>query len=258
MISATALYSQALALAPPSDTPVYVWIAPGGFEMGSTDEQVDDAVKACTDAGGSCDVTSFQNEQPEHAVTLDGYWVQRTEVTNEQYKRCVDVEVCGPPGNLHWDKPRSARLPVTDVDWDQASTYAAWVGGRLPTEAEWENACRSADGRIYPWGDEPPSTARLNYNQEINNTTEVGTYPSGANGLYDMAGNVWEWTSGQYRPYPYDGTDGRENPEGDASRTLRGGAWRDFGSVVRCANRSGSQPVFGDFGVGFRLVSPGS
>ena len=168
--------------------PVYVWIAPGSFDMGSTDEQ-------CEKVGiGECP----SDEQPRHSVELDGYWIQRTEVTNEQYKRCVDAGVCEPPDNLLWDAPRSARLPVTDVDWNQASVYAAWVGGRLPTEAEWEKACRSADGRIYPWGDEPSSMGLLNYNDEAKGTTDVATYPTGANGLYDMAGNVWEWTADWY------------------------------------------------------------
>ena len=208
VISATALYSQALALNPPSDTPVYVWIAPGAFDMGSTDEQ-------CATAGYWRDVQVMNN--PSHPVELDGYWIQRTEVTNAQYKRCVDAGVCESPSNLHWDKPRSARLPVTDVDWSQASKYAAWVGGRLPTEAEWEYACRSADGRIYPWGDEPPATERLNYNSEINNTTEVGTYPPGANGLYDMAGNVMEWTADWYSEDYY-----KSVPERNPSWTCRG------------------------------------
>ena len=131
-------------------------------------------------------------------------------------------------------------LPVTYVDWDQADAYAAWVGGRLPTEAEWENACRSADGRIYPWGDEPPATERLNYNYEVGGTTEVGTYPPGANGLYDMAGNVWEWTADWYSEDYYKSSPER-NPSGPCARrryrTLRGGSWATAKHAVRCAYR---------------------
>ena len=195
-----------------------------------------------------------------HSVELDGYWIQRTEVTNEQYKRCVDAGVCEPPDNLLWDAPRSARLPVTDVDRNQASVYAAWVGGRLPTEAEWEKACRSADGRIYPWGDEPSSMGLLNYNDEAKGTTDVATYPPGANGLYDMAGNVWEWTADWYSEGYYQ-SQFKRNPAGPdegESHTLRGGAWNNDAGNVRCANRLGSPPDFRTPRVGFRVVSLGS
>ena len=176
IISATALFSQALALNPPSDTPVYVWIEPGEFLMGSTTSRCQ-AVELCA---GRCDASTFADEQPTHTVQLDGYWMQRTEVTNEQYKRCVDAGACEPPDSLFWDKPRSAKLPVAYVDWNQARTYAEWVGGRLPTEAEWEKACRDTDGRIFPWGDGPPSPERLNYDYNVGGTTDVGAYPSGA------------------------------------------------------------------------------
>jgi len=255
IISATALFSQALALNPPSDTPVYVWIEPGEFVMGSTDEQVAQAVKLC---GEGCDASDFTNEQQPHTVPLDGYWIQRTEVTNEQYKRCYDAGGCpDKPDNSAWNRPTAAKLPVTDVDWNQAKTYAEWVGGRLPSEAEWEDACRRADGRIYPWGDELPSKERLNYNYDVGGTTDVGDYPPGANGLYDMAGNVWEWTSSEYRPYSYDANDGRENPETGESRTLRGGSFLFDDYDVRCANRDIGNTTVGNFNLGFRVVSPG-
>ena len=199
-------------------------------------------------------------EQPSHPVTLDGYWMQRTEVTNEQYKRCVDAGGCpDEPANQFWELPRSARLPVTYVDWNQASAYAAWVGGRLPTEAEWEKACRSADGRIYPWGDEPPATERLNYNVESGGTTEVGTYPPGANGLYDMAGNVREWTAYGYSADYYKSSLERnpDRPEEVDFRTVRGGEWNYIDFVVRCADREVVVPVIRDNVVGFRVLSPG-
>lgn len=250
VISATALYSQALALHPPSDTPVYVWIAPGSFEMGSTVEQ-------CEKAGiGDCP----PDEQPLHPIELDGYWLQRTEITNEQYKRCVEAGGCpDAPQNPFWQLPRSARLPVTYVTWNQASAYAAWVGGRLPTEAEWEYACRGGDGRIYSWGDEPPARERLNFNYDLGGTTEVGTYPSGANHLYDMAGNVYEWTADRYGEDYYKNSPKRNpiGPNVGAARTLRGGAW-GYGVIgVRCAVRDDFHPDDWNPDIGFRLVSPG-
>jgi formylglycine-generating enzyme required for sulfatase activity len=218
--------------------------------MGSTDEQCEKAeIGSCPDA-----------EQPPHTVKLDGYWIQRTEVTNAQYKRCIEADGCrGEPDNLFWNLPRSVRLPVTHVDWDQAAAYAAWVGGRLPTEAEWEHACRSGDGRIWPWGDELPTTDRLNYSYEAGGTTEVGTYPRGANALYDMAGNVWEWTSDWYDPEYYDDSPAR-NPTGPGEgefRTMRGGGFNHLRNVVRCAMRLNYGPDLRYSVVGFRVVSPG-
>jgi formylglycine-generating enzyme required for sulfatase activity len=257
VISATALFSQALALNPPSDTPVYVWIPPGEFAMGSTDEQMEYAVKLCRDAGFECSPDDFSDEQESHEISLDGYWIQRTEVTNEQYKRCYDAGGCpDKPVNSSWDKPRNAKLPVTNVSWYHASTYVEWVGGRLPTEAEWEKGCRGTDGRIFPWGDTSPSPELANYSPSVGDTIDVGTYPPGTNGIYDMAGNVWEWTSSQYQDYPYDAADGRENPEGAAARMLRGGSWNDLDLRVRCANRGDFNPGSGGSNFGFRVVTP--
>ena len=90
------------------------------------------------------------------------------------------------------------KLPVDKSFLGSGPTYAAWVGGRLPTEAEWERACRGTDSRIYPWGDDPATAERGKFNNNVGYTREVGAYPPGANGLYDMAGNVWEWTADWY------------------------------------------------------------
>jgi len=229
-----------------SNDAVYVFIPPGPFTIGSDPEQ---------------DPLALNNEVPQHTVDVDGFWIMRTEVTNAQYGRCVEAGICSVPGNDDWNRSELAGRPVTNVTWVQASTYAAWVGGRLPTEAQWEKACRGTDARIYPWGDEPPTEDRLNFNANIGATTDVGNYPLGAYGLYDMAGNVWEWTSSQYQDYPYDSDDGREDLEGDAWRTLRGGSFDDLVDHVRCAVRFNYGPassgfVFGGFRV--VVVSPGS
>ena len=234
VISATALYSQALALHPPSTHRSTFGLHRARSRWAARLSSARKQVSA----------TARPSEQPPHTVKLDGYWLQRTEVTNEQYERCVVAGACQPPDNSFWDKPRSARLPVTYVDWNQASAYAAWVGGRLPTEAEWEYACRGGDGRIYPWGDEPPATERLNYNYEIGGTTEVGTYPPGANDLYDMAGNVYEWTADWYSEDYYKNSPERNpvGPDEGVSRTLRGGAWVYFDYYVRCAHRNPPDP----------------
>ena len=242
LISATGLFSQALALQPPSDTPVYVWIAPGEFLMGSSD----------------ADELANPDEKRQHKVWLDGYWIQRTEVTNAQYKRCVEADACTEPSDGKWNKEQFARQPVAAVDWEQAKAYAEWVGGRLPTEAEWEKACRGADESIYPWGKDLPTIDLVNYYESgLNGPVDVGGYPPGANGLYDMAGNVFEWTSSEFRSYPYDENDGRENPEIGENCTLRGGTFNGGADDVRCAYRYNDFPTSRNNYGGFRVVSPG-
>ncbi|MFB6219330.1 MAG: formylglycine-generating enzyme family protein, partial [Halobacteriaceae archaeon] len=132
--------------------------------------------------------------------------------------------------------------PVNEVTWDGAVRFARWRGARLPTEAEWEAAVRGTEGRRYPWGDEPPSPERAVYGRASGETAPVGTHPAGATptGIHDMAGNVSEWTSSLYRPYPYDADDGREDPDVRGERVTRGGAHVFFGpEELRCYYRTG-------------------
>lgn len=122
-------------------------------------------------------------------------------------------------------QPGYGRHPVNEVTWDGAVAYCAWRGARLPTEAEWEAAARGTEGRRYPWGDAPPTPQRAVYGRASNETAPAGAHPAGAtpNGVHDLAGNVAEWTSSLYRPYPYDPTDGREDAGAGGERVTRGG-----------------------------------
>ena len=147
--------------------------------------------------------------------------------------------------------------PVTGVTWRQATDYAAWVGGRLPTEAEWEKACRGTAGSIYPWGDVLPTENLANFFPNTGGTMPVGSdSPQGDSpyGVADMAGNVWEWTSSRPEPYPYAAGDGREDPGAEGKRVLRGGAWYLRADYVRCASRFSFGENYGYYDFGFRVV----
>ena len=166
-------------------------------------------------------------------------------------------------GNVRYRDPQFAKQPVSGVTWSQARDYAAWAGGRLPTEAEWEKACRGTDGRTYPWGNPDPTGDLLNFAETgLGTWSTVGSYPGGASpyGALDMAGNVWEWTADRYDGAYYADSP-RENPTGPATgdmRVLRGGSFHHDADYVRCAVRDGYYPDYGNDNLGFRVVvSPG-
>lgn len=213
--------------------------------------------------------TCVSNEQPLHPVFLDAYRIDRYEVTNARYLACVTAGGCSPPHAnssstrpLYYDNPTYADYPVIRVDWYQASQFCAWDGGRLPTEAQWEKAARGVDGaRKFPWGDLPPNQSLLNYNNQIGDTTRVGSYPDGASqyGTMDMAGNVTEWVHDWYNR-DYYATSPASNPQGadtGTRRVLRGGAWAYQEMNIRLAFRDRVAPEEWDstWGrTGFRCV----
>jgi serine/threonine-protein kinase len=204
-------------------------------------------------------------EQPVHTVDLDQVNIDKFEVTNAFYKACVEAGGCSPPkyakSHTHasyYDNSEFEDYPVIYVDWKQATSYCKWRGARLPTEAEWEKAARGTDGRSYPWIEDPIDCSYANYADCEGDTTAVGSYEKGRSpyGIYDMAGNVREWVSSLYFPYPYSMTDGRENPDVTAgSRVLRGGAWTRSGrDGVRSTYRYKSGPDDNLDYVGFRCA----
>ncbi len=174
------------------------------------------------------------------------FWIDRTEVTNAQFGS--QGLVPGP------DRPRDS------VNYLDASAWCAQRGARLPTEAEWEYAARGPDGLIYPWGDTfDPDNAVYVLNAQ-GQSANVGSHPGGASwvGALDMAGNVWEWTSTLYAPYPYDPLDGRENPDDwDSPRVIRGGSYDNEAPFLRTSTRKAKHPLLEWYGyVGFRCVRP--
>jgi formylglycine-generating enzyme required for sulfatase activity len=203
-----------------------VYIPAGEFLMGSADS----------------DGEAFSNEKPQHRVYLDAYWIDRTEVTQGMYARCVAAGKCMQPDCSHGGD----NYPVVCMGWDDAAAYCAWAGRRLPTEAEWEKAARGMDGRKYPWGNRAPDSGLLNFNRNVGNTTEVGHYPGGASpyGVLDLAGNVTEWVADWYAANYYASSPSR-HPSGPSSgkyRVLRGGSWAYDLLSIRLAIRYGFPP----------------
>jgi formylglycine-generating enzyme required for sulfatase activity len=212
------------------------------------------------------DKDALDDERPQHRVYVPEFYIGRYPVTNAQYAVFVEAMRYSVPN--HWQKGKvpsgKEGHPVVCVSWHNAVDFCKWLSQetgkpfRLPTEAEWEKAARGTDGRIYPWGDEPPTAELCNFDNNVRNTTPVGRYsPQGDSpyGCADMAGNVWEWTGSLCMDYPYNPVEFEAGEFIQDDRVLRGGAFRDVGGVVRCACRRGfgPDPRLGDFG--FRVVA---
>ena len=187
---------------------------------------------------GAADAEADRDEQPVARIFVDRFWIDKLEVTNRRYQRCVEAGQCTVPIGGSLGNPSRVEYPVTILSWRQATAYCRWAGKRLPTEAEWEKAARGPDGRRYPWGEAfEPERANAGYTLGLG---AVGEHPAGASpyGVLDMAGSVWEWTSSLYRPYPYDAADGREDPAARGARVNRGGSWYYRAWYVRTTYRA--------------------
>lgn len=221
----------------PADGMAMVYVPGGTYAMGSE--------------GGP------EDEQPAHDVTLDGFWIDRTEVTNAQYAQCVAAGVCEQSAYATDPDLGGADYPVVGVSWMDAETYCEWADGRLLTEAEWEYAARGPSASIYPWGDTGPTCEFAQFHGCDGRTIPAGNLPAGASwvGALDMAGNVWEWVNDWYASDYYQGAQ-KWNPMGPdtgSRKVLRGGSW-DYsgGQVVRSALRNFHRPTYFSINVGIR------
>ena len=253
----------------PKDGMVAMYVPAGVFRMGSTDEEVDEIYNECYDnMEMPCKREWFENELPAHNVYLDAFWIDQTEVTNIQYRMCLEAGGCAPlmsnesyTRDSYYGNSLYDNFPVVYVDWYMANAYCQWAGRRLPTEAEWEKAARGTDGRKYPWGNGAPNAELLNFSYDKGDTTEVGSYPAGASpyGVMDMAGNVREWTADYYDPGYYSASP-TENPQGPSFgdyHALRGGSWGEQANDVRITTRGGDRPTnpVWRYYLGFRCAS---
>ena len=204
--------------------------------------------------------SDVEDERPPHVVFVDGFEIDKLEVTNEDFEKFVaetghvtDAEQAGETSWLYYARGKPQH-PVVKVSWNDANAFCQWAGKRLPTEAEWEKAARGADARSYPWGNQWDA-ARANAKEAGNRgTTAVGSFPAGASpyGVMDMAGNVAEWTTDWFKAYP--GGDFYSPYFGEKYRVIRGGGWFSDQNLVRTTERSASSMTLANDDVGFRCA----
>jgi len=266
-------------------------LIPGGpFQMGAS---AADLTTECNTFREGCQEAWFAASEPAHTVSTNAYYLDSTEVTNEAFltfmnelgsgalcmeRPCLEVdqgEIDAQNGGFSLE-PEAAREPAAGVTWYGAAAYCAWRGGRLPTEAEWEKAAAwdfdAAVARRYPWGDEFDGTAvnfcdascdepqaNADFNDGFPGVASVASFNGGVSptGLFDMAGNVWEWVADWYDPSYYANSP-QNNPTGLADGTekvVRGGSWFDSGNFMASAIRFPSAPDNSDFTIGFRCAA---
>ena len=228
-------------LLPEANAQRMVMIPAGAFPMGSRGDD------------------SPNNERPVHPVYLQTYYISPFPVTNLEYQEFVNCT--GYKAPMHWQRGSyptgTGRHPVTNVSWHDAKAYAEWQGARLPTEAEWEKAARGTDERLYPWGPRFGED-RCNCNNMTGGTLPVDEYPNGRSphGLWDMAGNVYEWCEDYYDGEYYKNCP-NNNPKGPLSgqeRVIRGGSYQENRPAVRTTHREGTGEHITREVQGFRLA----
>ena len=246
--------------------PRMVKIPEGSTVIGTTNRQIMSLIEAEEWAEDWQDKGLFRVEQPAFKIKVPEFNICAHPVSNVEYNFFVWEKNYKPP--KYWNGFRfpegMSDHPVVGVSREDAEMYCAWISEelgmtfRLPTEIEWERASRGDDGRIYPWGDvfDPWRCNTLESGKK--STTPIGSYsPSGDSpfGVWDMVGNVWEWTSSYLRPYPYKIEENQINLDPSWRCVVRGGAWYYSKKLARCSAREGVIPSYISTSLGFRLAS---
>ncbi|MBT3876131.1 MAG: formylglycine-generating enzyme family protein [Nitrospina sp.] len=241
----------------PSSHQDMVFISPGSFLMGAENNQ---GYQSCVAYNETCKEKWFNDEAPVHRVKLDGFHIDIYEVTQKDFKRVMEKN----PSEF-----KGSSRPVENVTWFDAKEYCRQLGKRLPTEAEWERAARGESNSVFPWGDKAGSEKANfcdaqcdkgwkvdQFNDGYSNTAPVGSFPPNSYGLFDMAGNVYEWVS-DWHDEDYYRISPKENPRGPKSgkkKVMRGGSWINYATGVRPADRTDSKPNARMDFVGFRCA----
>ena len=244
--------------------PVMTRIPAGSFLMGTSNDDIQRLQLKESDWAYDWN-DLFITEQPQHKISLPEFGIAQFPVTNAEYYEFALATGHRLP--KHWVgftfPAETAMHPVVGVSKVDVEAYVAWLNSqtkgnyRLPTEAEWEYAARGTDGRIFPWGNTFDPWRCNTSESGKKTTTPVGSYSPGGDspfGLADMVGNVWEWTSSIFAPYPYQKDDGREEVRHDAKYVLRGGAWYYTRKLARCAAREGNIETYQSQSIGFRMA----
>ncbi len=286
------------------DMPDMALIPAGEFDMGTDETEIPGLVEWAKQWYSNPQASQYEDETPRHTVYLDAFYMDKYEVTNAQYAEFLNaygknsdsaghelLDTDDPDcliekvGSIYSLKSGYEDHPVIKVSWYGAAAYAQFYGKRLPTEAQWEKAARGGlMGKKFPWGDHDPDGTQCNFADKNTNyswsdknaddgyerTAPVGSYPANGYGLYDMAGNVWEWCADEYDSGYYDVSPER-NPMGpgivvtfenddltnvNTDRVVRGGSWYNIPGSLRAANRFDyGYPTTTYYSYGFRCVS---
>jgi formylglycine-generating enzyme required for sulfatase activity len=259
----------------PADEMTMVYVPGGTFQMGSTQVEIEEAIVLCIDHYHTCNRWFYERESPIHSVSLDSYWIDQTEVSNAQYRLCVDSGDCAEPltckkGEPTFNDPSKASHPVVCVNWAEAQKYCQWVGVRLPTEAEWEYAYRGEMRSIFPWGDYFDGS-RLNYcdkncgethyddrfDDGFSHTAPAGSYPAGVSlsGVLNMSGNVSEWTEDWFGKYSAEALSNPLGPSTGNQKMVKGCSWFFHPAYCRGAFRPSVDPGTRFDYLGFRCAA---
>jgi formylglycine-generating enzyme required for sulfatase activity len=246
----------------------FVLVPAGEFEMGSTAEEAKEAFEDATLRSSMLEEHVFIAETPKHTVYLDAYYISKHPVTNAQYRAFVEATGRKPPYDTErkqhiWEQSDFSvpEQPVVGVTWFDAAAFCDWIGGQLPTEAQWEKAARGTDRRKYPWGNAPPNRKMAAYSKYVSHPVKVGSYPENVSpyGVMDMAGNVFEWRRDAYNTSFYRHSPSK-NPvyisrgKNNREHVIRGGAF-DYGTpFLRSALRMRLPADVAFRNLGFRVV----